>query len=800
MVILVRNERNRARFLYRFIAMILDIRKVAVLASLSLLFALVSRGDPLADGRKLKVQPVIPLEARAFELQDVRLLDGPFKHAMDLDHEYLLSLDVDRLLHNFRVNAGLPSQAKSLGGWEAPDCELRGHFVGHYMSACALMYASTGDQRLKEKADAVVAGLAACQDKLGNGYLSAFPESFIDRVEKRIPVWAPYYTLHKIFAGLQEVYLYCDNPQALDVACKFADWVIARNAKLTDEQMQAMLQTEQGGMNETLANLYAITGQEKYLKISLRFNHHRVVDPAEQQEDKLTGLHANTQIPKFIGTARQYELTGDTALRTASLFFWNTVTKERSYVIGGDSNGEMFTPKERLSQSLGPNTTETCNTYNMLKLTRHLFCWEPKAEYADYYERALYNHILASQNPETGMMCYYVPLRSGSHREYNNPTESFWCCTGTGVENHAKYGDSIYFHSDKDLYVNLFIASELTWRDKGLSLRQETSFPNAAVTELQVRCEQPVQLSLHIRHPFWATAGFEIQVNGQTQPESACGTYSVITRTWHSGDRVRVNMPFSLRTEGFKDNPNRFALLYGPLVLCAPVQPRQPFPVIVADDPTLLAGIHPVAGKIDTFTGSPDVFHLPGQASGEAVTLEPFYRAYHDHYLTYWDRYSPEQWTAKQEEFKKEMAARRDLEARTVDYIQAGEEQNERDHNLTGEHTETREFNDQVWRFANTNGWFAWDLKVVANQPLELNVEESAGRGGNELTLQVDGVEVPPSPSGVPGRGPRTRVYSLPTDLLKDKQKVTVRFQAPVHARGGSVASVRVLKPADGKP
>jgi DUF1680 family protein len=356
-----------------------------VLTLLATNIALPSHADPLAsDNPKIKVQPAVPLKVQPFPLQEVRLLDGPFKHAMELDEQYLLSLDTDRLLHNFRVNAGLSSNAQPLGGWEAPDCELRGHFVGHYLSACALMYASTGDKRFKEKGDVIVAGLAECDAKLGSGYLSAYPESFIDRVEKPSRVWAPYYTLHKIFAGLEDMYEYCNNLQALEMAKKFGDWVIARNSKLSDEQMQGMLNTEQGGMNETLANLYALTGEKKYLEISLRFNHHRVVDPAEEQKDKLTGLHANTQIPKFIGTARQYELTADPALKTASLFFWNTVVKERSYVIGGHSDGEMFSPKETLSRALGPNTTETCNTYNMLKLKRHLFGWEPKDEYADY--------------------------------------------------------------------------------------------------------------------------------------------------------------------------------------------------------------------------------------------------------------------------------------------------------------------------------------------------------------------------------------------------------------------------------
>jgi DUF1680 family protein len=760
-----------------------------------LLAAFSLHADSLSgDHGKLKVQPVVPLKVHAFELEDVRLLDGPFKHAMELDEQYLLALDVDRLLHNFRVNAGLPSNAKPLGGWEAPDCELRGHFVGHYLSACAQMYASAGDQRYKAKGDAVVAGLAECQTKIGSGYLSAYPESFIERVEKPSRVWAPYYTLHKIFAGLEDMYVYCDNQQALETAKKFGDWAIARNSKLTDEQMQAMLNTEHGGMNETLANLYALTGEEKYLKLSLRFNHHRVLDPAEQQEDKLTGLHANTQIPKFIGNARQYELTGQDALKTAALFFWNTVVKERSYVIGGHSDGEMFSAKERLSQALGPNTTETCNTYNLMKLTRHLFCWEPKAEYGDYYERALYNHILASQNPEDGMMCYYVPLRSGSRRNFNTPNDSFWCCTGTGVENHGKYGDSIYFHNDQNLYVNLFIASELNWKTKGLKLRQETRFPDEGMTKLSFTCAKPVELSLQVRRPFWATKGFEVRVNGkpETKPGEP-GSYVVLTRKWSSGDTVEIAMPFGLRLEAFRDNPNRFAILTGPLVLCAQVDTRKPFPAVVADEPTLLASLKPVAGKVNQFIGPADVFLTAGGGS-QNLTLAPFYQAYNEHYEVYWDRFTLAQWQTKQEDYQKELARQKELEARTVDYVNAGEEQNERDHNFKGEHTDTREFNDRHFRFADTNGWFAWELKVAPNLPQELSVAFGGGRGGSALEVLVDDTSLATErPSGF-GRDQAPKSYPLAPELLKGKEKITVKFQAPNDLRGASVSSVRVLK------
>jgi DUF1680 family protein len=794
---------------------IANVTKIAFL----FLFAFGLRADPLVEhDPKIKIQPVVPLKVHAFALRDVQLLDGPFKHAMELDREYLLSLDVDRLLHNFRVNAGLPSAAQPLGGWEEPKGELRGHFVGHYLSACALMYASTGDKRLKEKGDAVVAGLAECQKKLGSGYLSAYPETFIDRVENRVQVWAPYYTLHKIFAGLEDMYEYCDNQLALEVCRKFGDWAIARNSKLTDEKMQAMLNTEHGGVNETLANLYALTGEEKYLKLSLRFNHHRVIDPCEDLDDPLTGLHANTQIPKFIGTARQYELTGDHALKTATLFFWNTVVRERSYVIGGHSDGEGFTPKEHLSQALGPNTTETCNTYNMLKLTRHLFCWNPKAEYADFYERALYNHILASQNPESGMMCYYVPLRSGSRRNFNTPTESFWCCTGTGVENHAKYGDSIYFHDNNSLYVNLFIASELSWKDKGIKVRQETTYPDEQATRLVFTCDNPVELTLQIRHPFWATNGFDIKVNGSAEGadeeratgaqrdfqrfgarrSEGLGSFASIKRTWKSGDTVEVRLPFDLRIEAFRDNSDRFAFMTGPLVLAGEVDTRKPFPVIVGSKESLVAGLKPVAGKPNTFATS-ELFQVPGETQHQEI-LEPFYKLYHERYETYWDRFTPEQWAVRQEDYRKELARQKELEARTVDYVNAGEEQNERDHNLVGKNTETRTFNDRTFRFADTNGWFSWELKVLPGQPQELSVALfGGGRGGSGYDIFVNDTKIATERLGgfggnARGQAPEPKVYQLTPDLLKQKEKIVLKFMALRDMRGGSVSSVRVLK------
>jgi DUF1680 family protein len=625
--------------------------QLIVCASLTFL-APAARADSLQlDDPKLKVRYKAPPAAQAFDLRQVRLLEGPFRHAQELDRQYLLSLDVERLLHTFRLNAGLPSAAQPLGGWEEPKSEVRGHFAGHYLTACAMMYASTGDERFKLKGEALVAGLAECQAKFPNGYLSAFPETFIDRVEALKNVWAPYYTLHKIYAGLLDMYVYCDSRQALEVCRKFGDWAVARNARLSDEQMQAMLGNEHGGMNEALAALYALTGEEPYLKTSLRFNHKAVLGPASQRLDNLTGLHANTQIPKFVGAALQYELTGDEPLRTASRFFWDTVVKERSYVIGGDSDGEHFSPKERLSTALGPNTTETCNTYNMLKLTRHLFCQDPRTGYADYYERALYNHILASQDPESGMMCYYVPLRPGSRKEYCSPLSSFWCCTGTGVENHAKYGDSIYFHSgDSTLYVNLFIASRLDWQARGLELRQETDFPNEGRTRLVFTCDKPVKLEVKLRRPAWADAGFAVAVNGQAQAlTEGPGSWVSLERAWQSGDAITVAMPFALRLEGFADNPDRFAFLNGPLVLCAQVDPQKPFPAVVAERDQIVKALAP-AGKPNTFRGPAGIFRTAG-SPGADVTLEPFYAMHGPrHYVVYFDRFTQAQWQDKEAE------------------------------------------------------------------------------------------------------------------------------------------------------
>ncbi|HEY3280978.1 MAG TPA: beta-L-arabinofuranosidase domain-containing protein [Armatimonadota bacterium] len=770
----------------------MDLTQTLVFAVALLVPAVASSGAV-----KERVKPVVVLKARPFSLQDVRLLEGPFLRSQELDHKYLLSLEPDRLLRNFRVNAGLPSTAQPLGGWEAPEVEVRGHFVGHYLSACSMMYASTGDSELKRRVDTVVAGLAECQKALGSGYLSAFPESYMERVEARKQVWAPWYTLHKIYAGLQDAYVHCGNRQALKMARAMAEWAARREAKLSDADFQAMLGNEHGGMNETLANLYALTGDKQDLALSQRFNHHAVMDPLSQGKDILTGLHANTQIPKFIGAAREYELTGESWLHDAATNFWNVVVHERSYVIGGHSDGEMFSPKERLSTAFGPSTTETCNTYNMLKLTRHLFQWEPKAEYADYMERALYNHILASQNDETGMMCYYVPLRSGSKKVFGGPLDAFWCCTGTGVENHAKHAESIYFHEGgSTLDVNLFIASELKWREKGLTLRQETRFPEEAATRLRLTCAEPTRLTLKLRHPFWCTAGYAIQVNGKDVPDASTpGSYATVTRTWKTGDLVEVSLPMTLREEGFKDNPRRFALLYGPIVLCAATDSAGTAPDIISEPSRVPSLLAPVAGRPLTFRIPTDLFGRPGDQTPNGSTLTPFYRMRDQHYVVYWDALTQEEWIAKAIRVQDELAQRRALDARTIDSVTIGDEKSERDHSFAGERISTGPLGDSTWRHAVDGGWFSYTLKVRPNTDQDLRLTFWGSDNGRTFDILVDGRKLlTQTLSGAHPNELFDETVPLPKELTADKQTITIRFQAPPTGFAGGLFGLRVVR------
>ena len=607
-----------------------------------------------------------PLVAVPFDLTNVTLLPSPFQTNMLLDEAYLLSLDSDRLLYNFRANVGLStSNAAPYGGWETPGNTLcNGHFVGHYLSACSQMYASTGDSRFKGRTDYLVGELAKCQAAspaagFNAGYLAAFPESYINDVINQTQnsyFSVPWYTLHKVMAGLLDVYQHTGNNQALTVLTNMSNWAQSRLDQLTASQIQSMLNyREYGGMNEVLANLYAVTGNTNYLRIAADFDKLSLFNPLSLDQDALDGMHANTQIPEITGAAREYELTGTNSYHEIASFFWNRVANYRSYVIGGNSDSEYFFPVTDFPSHLTPQTAETCNTYNMLKLTRHLFGWAPSAATMDFYERALYNQILGSE-AAPGSVTYFVSLKPGHFKTYSTPENSFWCCDGTGVENHAKYGDTIYFHGTNSLYLNLFIASQLNWPEKGLTMVQNTTFPQSDTTTLTFQCTNGLPLTLNIRYPSWAQSGMLLSINGVSQPvTNSPGSYVSITRNWQSNDQVQIRFPMTLRTEVLQDTASTVALFYGPILLAGTLGtngmpasdiaanqgdlvntaiPAGTVPLIVADMPTLLSNTVPVPGQ-------PLTFQTEGVGRPNDVTLIPFYQLQHQRYSVYWSLMGP---------------------------------------------------------------------------------------------------------------------------------------------------------------
>jgi uncharacterized protein len=505
--------------------------------------------------------------AEPFPMTDVRLLPSFWKDMMELNRSWLYSLPNERLAHNFRVTAGIASDADPLGGWEAPDCELRGHYVGHYLSSCALLHAGTDDQSILVKANELVAMLAECQAK--DGYLGAYPAGFYERLRKHEKVWAPFYTYHKIMAGMLDMYKHTGNKQALDIAVRMADWADAYAQSIADDEWQKVLLVEHGGMNEASFNLYAITGKAKYRDLGYRFEHKKIFDPLAAGEDKLDGNHANTNIPKVIGAARGYELTGDERYQRISLNFYRIVTEHHAYCTGGTSNGEMWRASDAIATQLGPAAEECCCSYNMMKLTRHLFGQQPDAKLFDYYERLLLNVRYGTQD-RNGMLMYYVPLQPGMYKTFGTPFDAFWCCTGTGSEEYAKLNDSIYFHDDESLYVNLFIPSMLDWKERGVKLRQTTKFPNEDRITFIFDKAPAKPLALRVRVPYWAVKGVAVTINGEAKDLAAApSTYLAIEREWKAGDSVTIDIPLSLHIVPAPDDKLVQAAMYGPLVLAA---------------------------------------------------------------------------------------------------------------------------------------------------------------------------------------------------------------------------------------
>lgn len=754
---------------------------------------------PMENESKIIVEPKVPINAYAFHLKNLRMLDGPFKTAMEADKSWLLSLKPDRFLNRFHSNAGLPTKGNIYGGWE--NTAQSGFSFGHYLSAMSMLYAVTGDTEVKGQIEYSISEIRRCQLARGTGYVGSIPGE--DQLWNNIAagnidarnfnlndIWVPFYNLHKVWSGLVDAYLFADEETAKDIFTDLADWACEKFKNLTDDQWQTILTTEFGGMNDVLHTIYSITEDPDHLRLAEKFYHKKILDPLSEEKNELIGLHANTQIPKVVGAARAYELTANERDHTIASFFWETVIKDHSYCIGGNSNYEHFTEPGCLTGELSNKTTETCNTYNMLKLTRHLFAWNPTAKYMDYYERALYNHILASQNPNTGMVVYCLPLAANSQKTYSNAENNFWCCVGTGFENHVKYAEQVYSHKDDNFYINLFIASELNWEEKGLTIKQETSFPDTDNSKITITALQPRTMTFHIRYPEWVLSGYEIKINNQAQTITETpGSYVAITREWKDGDVINIEIPKKLREEKLLGDEYKTAFLNGPIVLAGETDIAKTPPVFLDNEnQTVSDWLKPLTNIYN--------FRSNGGIS-EDIRFVPLYRKYTGYYTVYFDYFTPEYWEVKQEEYEKEKEAERELERLTVDYFRPNEQQQEVDHNFTGKNvTKGTGVADRKW-CSTSNGYFSFDMTVDAVTPVDLTLTYWGNDGGSRLFDILINDELIGQEELTGKKYPNeyfSVTYPIPYHLTKGKTKVTVKLQANANNTAGALYGAKIFK------
>lgn len=726
---------------------------------------------------------------RPIDLSMIRLTDGPCKVAQEANRRYLHRLDPDRLLRNFRITAGLDAPGKPLGGWEAPTCEVRGHFVGHYLTACALMYKTAGDIKLKERGDTMVAEFAKCQQALGGDYLSAYPEHFWDRLEAmKKPPWAPYYTIHKIMAGLVDMHRLAGNKQALEVVCGMARYFKGRIDKLPLKRWDQVLTVEFGGMSEVLHDLYGITRDPNHLALAHKFDQGAFLGPLALEWDNLSGLHANTQIPKICGACRRYELLGDERYRDLTEFFYDRVVNARSYCTGGSNRDEHWPEPNKLADTLGSTNQECCTTYNMLKVARYLMTWTGDARYGDFYERAFFNGILGTQDPTDGMLMYFVPLGTGytkrtGGRGFSKPFDSFWCCTGTGIESFAKLGDNIYFRDDEGIVINQYIPSILDWTPAGLSLEIKTRYPEEDTVTIEVGLDQIRPATMRLRIPHWVTGKPTITVNDQAvEVDAKPGTFCPIEREWADGDVVRLRLPMGLRTCAMPDDPALRAIMYGPCVLCGITKE----PVYFVGDPSSLSSwIKPVEGK-------PLTFRTTGQPKD--ITLLAFHKVLEEPYGVYFPFIK--KGSERHKKLLAQEAAKKKRLARTVDRVEVNNEASEKAHNLKGERTQSSSFRGKGWRHA-VDGWFSWDLRVLPEKPMTLAcLYWGSDKPPRTFDILIDGKKLATQSLDHNKPDEFFEVQTqIPPDLTRGKQKVTVTFRAREDNTAGGVFECAILKP-----
>ena len=763
-----------------------------------------------------------------FPLGDVTLLDGPLKTARDLNLEVLMKYEVDRMLAPYRKEAGLEMKAKPYPNWDGLD----GHIAGHYLSAMAMNYAATGMEECRERMEYMLSELKevhAAHTKnhpdWGTDYIGGFPKSdelwtSFKKGEFGIyfAAWAPFYNIHKMYAGLRDAWVYCGYEDARDMFLAFADWAIALTADFTQEQMQAMMRNEQGGMNEVLADAYAVSGDVKYLDAARRFSHLQILDPLSEGIDPLDNLHANTQVPKAQGFGRIGELSGDQKYLDAGRFFWETVTGNRSLAFGGNSRREHFPVAEAYIDFTNDNDgPESCNTYNMLKLTETLFRLDPNSRYTDYYERALFNHILSTQHPEHGGYVYFTPVRPRHYRVYSAPGEAMWCCVGTGMENHGKYGQFIYTHTDDALYVNLFVASELDWKDRGLVVRQETAFPYGETSTITIE-KGKGQFALKVRRPSWVADGqFQVMVNGKAVNAAAgADGYVSVDRKWKKGDVVEVSYPMHTSIVPLQNEEQYVAFMHGPIVLGMKTG-TEDLRGIIADDsrfgqyaggeylpvdkaPMLLYGDAALEDCLEPVPGKPMHFRFKGieilnPIEGE---LQPFYTIHDARYMMYWLALSKDGYQEHLAQLAAEEAERLKLEGRTVDKVQPAEQQPETDHKMLFERSTTGNTNNVFFREAQNGGWFSYEFETQGKTDLALYVKYWGvdDWGTRRFEILVDDeklIELNNSRRWLSSVF-KTEEYKIPASMLEGKQVIRVRFQSQRGTQVGGVYDLRLVE------
>lgn len=739
-------------------------------------------GKALASG-KADVAAVTP-----FPLSAVRLKPSLFLTSIEANQRYLLSLDPDRFLHNFRLYAGLEPKGALYGGWEARG--IAGHSLGHYQSALSLMYAQTGKPEFKRRALYITSELAAVQAKNGDGYAGG---TNVDRNGKTVDGkvifeeirrgdirtqgfdlnggWVPIYTYHKVLAGTLDAHHYCDDLASLQVALGLADYLGRIFEGLSDAQLQEIFRAEHGGINECYAELYARTNDKRWLTLAERIRHRAVLDPLAAGRDELAGKHANTQIPKVVGLARLYEVAPTDQHRQdsakAALFFWETVTKDHSYVIGGNSEYEHFGEPRKLSKRLGQQTCEACNSYNMLRLTRHLYGWSGDARYFDFFERAHLNHIMSQQDPQTGMFTYFTPLASGYGRVHSSPDNDFWCCVGSGMESHSKHGESIWWRKNNRVLVNLYYASTLDWAEKGVKLDMDTEFPLKETVSLRVsQARSPFELALRV--PGWCAAP-KLTVNGKAVPAQAQDGYLVLT-TLKAGDVIGLTLPMAVHAETMPDDDRMVAFLNGPLVLAADLGPSdKPWegfdPAVVADSND---GVLVRAGE---------TFSLGTHGQPDKLVVKPFYGQHHNRTAVYFRRFTPAEWPKAEAGYRAAAAEKADILRRTVDSIRLGEQQPETDHAFEGTpNTAAVSHIAERGRMIN-KGYFQFVMAVKPG-PLDLQVSYNGSDHNKSFNILIDGQVL--AHETLPGEATVARtVKTYPLPDLAGKDKVTVRFETP---------------------